>query len=205
MGYSRNGSDERPINIAPVVHETQKGANHTRQQACRLGRSKLACFVHDEIADLLSAQSPQVTSASWTGSREETMRGRGVNLTAGGSKAALAQQISREVLHQRVHLGLITGLKCLRRYESFAVHPCQQLPQCDRIATSAWPTISQESLTNAEREFRHRDALPVKPSTESHRKPCFAQENLVRVALLVQRSCIQLQDRTQRTFGLSKT
>ena len=60
----------------------------------------------------------------------------------------------------------------------------------------------QESLTNAERKFRHPDALLVKPSTESDHEPSLTQETPMGVSFLVEKSCIQLQDRTQRTFDL---
>jgi hypothetical protein len=132
------------------------------------------------------------------------MRGGGVNHTARGSKSALVEHICRVLVDQRVHLGLLTTQKCLRRYESSAVHPHQEMLQCGRISASAGLTISQKSLANGEREFRHLNALLVKPSTESDHEPGLAQESLVRVSLLVERSRIRLQDRTQRTFDRSE-
>jgi hypothetical protein len=204
MGHCWNGSDEGSINIAPVVHETHKGANHGRQQARRFGRSKLACFVHDEIADLLSGQSLQVRAASRTGSREEAMSDSGVNRTTRGGETAFAQQVSRVILDQGVYLGLLTGLKRLRRYESFAMHPCQEMLQCGRIAASAGLTISQEALTNAKREILHLNVLLVKPSTETDHESSLAQETLVRVSLGVEKSCIRLRYRTQRSFDRSQ-
>jgi hypothetical protein len=93
--------------------------------------------------------------------------------------------------------------KCLRRYESAAVHPHQEMPQCGRIAASS-NFISQESVPNAERDFRHRDALLLKPMTESDHEPCLAQETLVRVSLLIESSRIRPQDRTQRAYDRSE-
>jgi hypothetical protein len=49
--------------------------------------------------------------------------------------------------------------------------------QCARIAASAGLAISQKSLANAERELRHLNALPVKPSTEYDYEPGLAQED----------------------------
>jgi hypothetical protein len=68
-GHRWNGSDEGSINIALVVNETHKRADHGRQQTRRFGRSKLTCFVQDEIADLLSGQSLQVGSPLLQGLR----------------------------------------------------------------------------------------------------------------------------------------
>ena len=204
MGHCRNGSDKGSINVAPIMHETQKRANHGHQQARRFGRSKLAYFVQGEIADLLGGQSLQIRSASRAGSREESMRDGGVNHTARRSKSALVEQICRVLIDQRIHLGLLTSQKRLRRYESSTVHPHQEMLQCGRISASAGLTISQKYLANGEREFRHPNALLVKPSTESNYEPGLAQESLVRVSLLVERSRIRLQDRTQRTFDRSE-
>jgi hypothetical protein len=180
-------------------YETQKRTNDARQQASCFRRPKLACFMRYKIPNLLSGQRLQIRSASRTGSREEAMRDGGVNNTTRGSKAALAQQICRVLLDQPIHFRLLMTQKCLRRYNSSAVHPRQKMRQCDRIAASA-ALISQESLANAERDLRHGDALPVKPTTESDRKPSLAQETLVRVRVLVESRRIRLQDRAQRAF-----
>ena len=115
MGHRRDGSYEGAVNITPVVAETQKRANHACQQARRFGRPKSAGFLYDEIANRLSRQTLQVQPALRARSREEAMCDGGVHRTTRGSEAALVQQVSRKVLSQRVDLGLLTGLKCLRR------------------------------------------------------------------------------------------